>query len=1212
MEADDAGTGLLGEEEEEEEEEDEDMREEGGGGAGPGAAEVDPTAPAGAAGGEGEQAQDAGAEEEDDEISGNDPWVVISSYFEEKGMVRQQLDSFDEFIQNTMQELVSETPEIILFPDRDPTKNKNVIKFGQVYLSKPMITEADGSFGMQLYPNDARLRNLTYAAPLYVDIEHHTESSKKAYSKMMVGKVPIMLRSTYCVLAEKTDQDLAELGECQYDQGGYFIVNGGEKVIVAQEKMSHNHVYVFQKKPPSKYSFIAEVRSCSEVGYRPISTTYLKMLARAEGKASKSSSQCIRATIPYIRKDIPIIVVFRALGFVADRDILEHICYDFNDHDMMELLRPSLEEAAVIQDQNVALDFIGKRGSTVGVLQEKRIRYAREVLQKELLPHIGVAEHSETRKAYYFGYCIHRLLMVALGRRHEDDRDHYGNKRLDLAGPLLGGLFRVLFHKLAKDAKLYLQRHVDHGKSDLPIVGAIKTRTITKGLQYSLATGNWGVSNKQSTRSGVAQVLNRLTYTSTLSHLRRLNTPIGREGKLAKPRQLHNTHWGMICPVETPEGGAVGLVKNLALMAYISVGSSSAPIIEFLEEWNMENLEELSSPSIIPQAYKVFMNGVWLGIHRQTDKLVPVLRDLRRCGDVSPEVSIVRDIAAQELRLYTDSGRCCRPLFIVGEGQKLKIKKSHIREMQANPENFKWQELLANGLVEFIDVEEEETTMIAMFPSDLLSAKNPNPYCRTYTHCEIHPSMILGICGSIIPFPDHNQSPRNTYQSAMGKQAMGMYVTNFQYRHDTMGHVLFYPQKPLVITQAMQHLQFRDLPAGQNTVTAIACYSGYNQEDSIIMNQSAIDRGLFRSMFFRSYQDHLRSNDEEFDKPTRDTTRLRRSNYDKLDPDGFVPPGILVTGEDVIIGKTAQLSERDAEATSGARAQRYTRRDCSTPLRASECGIIDQVMLTTNEEGYKSAKVRVRSVRIPQIGDKFSSRHGQKGTVGMTYRQEDMPFTVEGISPDIIVNPHAIPSRMTIGQLIECLQGKVAAVTGDEGDGTPFTDCSVEHISNALRQCGYEMRGREVLYNGHTGRKLEAQIFIGPTYYQRLKHMVDDKIHSRSRGPVQVLARQPLEGRSRNGGLRFGEMERDCQISHGAAAFLKERLFEVSDAYNVHVCDLCGLICTASLSKNTFSCKSCRNNTQISQVRMPYACKLLFQELMSMCIAPRMTVATSE
>ncbi|EFJ26753.1 hypothetical protein SELMODRAFT_148107 [Selaginella moellendorffii] len=1162
--------------------------------------------------------------DEEEEITQEDAWAVISAYFEEKGLVRQQLDSFDEFIQNTMQEIVDESSEIEIKPEsqHNPGRNNEYsgettfkIKFGQIYLSKPMMTESDGETAT-LFPKAARLRNLTYSAPLYADIikyvtrkgeDGEEDTEQEELPKVFIGKVPIMLRSSYCTLYQNSDKDLTELGECPYDQGGYFIINGSEKVLIAQEKMSTNHVYVFKKRQPNKYAYVAEVRSMAESQNRPASSMFVRMLSRAGAKAG-SSGQYIRATLPYIKQEIPIIVVFRALGFVADKDILEHICYDFSDTAMMELLRPSLEEAFVIQNQQVALDYIGKRGSTVGVTREKRIKYAKDILQKEMLPHVGVGEYCETKKAYFFGYIIHRLLLCALGRRAEDDRDHYGNKRLDLAGPLLGSLFRQLFRKLTKDVRAYLQKCVDNGK-EVNLAYAVKAKTITSGLKYSLATGNWGQANSGNARAGVSQVLNRLTYASTLSHLRRLNSPIGREGRLlAKPRQLHNSHWGMMCPAETPEGQACGLVKNLALMAYITVGSAANPILVFLEEWSTENFEEIS-PAVIPNATKIFVNGAWVGIHREPEHLVKTLRQLRRQVDVNTEVGVVRDIRLKELRLYTDYGRCSRPLFIV-EKQRLLIKKSDIRALQQKEagENG-WHELVSKGFIEYVDTEEEETTMISMTISDLVNARlNPEEaYSDTYTHCEIHPSMILGVCGSIIPFPDHNQSPRNTYQSAMGKQAMGIYVTNYQLRMDTLAYVLYYPQKPLVTTRAMEHLHFRQLPAGINAIVAIACYSGYNQEDSVIMNQSSIDRGFFRSIFYRSYRDEEKKAGtlvkEEFERPNRETTTgMRHGSYDKLDDDGIAPPGTRVSGEDVIIGKTTPLVQDE----TGTQAQRYSKRDQSTCLRHSESGMIDQVLLTTNADGLRFVKTRVRSIRIPQIGDKFSSRHGQKGTIGMTYTQEDMPFTQEGITPDIIVNPHAIPSRMTIGQLIECIMGKVAALMGKEGDATPFTDVTVDNISKALHKCNYQLRGFETMYNGHTGRRLSAMIFIGPTYYQRLKHMVDDKIHSRGRGPVQILTRQPAEGRSRDGGLRFGEMERDCMIAHGAAHFLKERLFDQSDAYRVHVCEHCGLIAIANLKKNTFECRSCKNKTEIVQVHIPYACKLLFQELMAMAIAPRM------
>lgn len=1165
--------------------------------------------------------------------------MVISSFFEAKGLVRQQLDSFDEFIQNTMQEIVDENSRLIIETSSavagvdSELPKRFEIEFGQVYLSKPTMTEADGST-QPMFPNEARLRNLTYAAPLYMDMRKRTlellenpatgeveenELEVEELSKVFIGKVPIMLRSKFCVLNDLSDRDLIELGECPYDQGGYFIINGSEKVLIAQERMATNQVYVFAKQQPSPIAFMAEIRSAQERGSRQVSTLVVKMLSRSSERGS--SGQYIRTTLPYIKQDIPIVVVFRALGIVADRDILEHICYDFEDAQMLELLKPCIEEAFVIQEQSVALDYIGKRGMTVGSTREKRIKYARDILQKEMLPHVGTQDFVETKKAFFFGYMIHRLLLAALERCDLDDRDHYGKKRLDLAGPLLGFLFRILFRKLSRDVGKYLQKCIDTGR-EFNLTLAVKSNTITSGLRYSIATGNWGEQKKAMlSRAGVSQVLNRYTYASTLSHLRRCNTPIGREGKLAKPRQLHNTHWGMVCPAETPEGQACGLVKNLALMTYISVGSSSEPILRFLEEWTMENLEEIS-PQVIPDATKIFLNGCWVGIHRDPEHLVRTLKKLRRCGDINMEVSIVRDIRDRELRLFTDSGRCCRPLFIVDEeSQRLLLLRDHIIRLQGgldgDAEPLDWDGLVSGGVVEFVDVEEEETIMCCMTPEDLAETRrSADPYTTKYTHCEIHPSMILGICASIIPFPDHNQSPRNTYQSAMGKQAMGIYATNYQLRMDTLANVLYYPQKPLVTTRSMEYLHFRELPAGQNAIVAIACYSGYNQEDSVIMNQSAIDRGLFRSLFYRTYTDQESAatgtqgqGAEMFSRPNRETTlRMRHGTYDKIDSDGLVAPGTQVGGEDIIVGKIAPLTEATGEEL-GQRTAAHTHRDVSTPLRSTEHGIVDQVMVTTNADGLKFTKLRVRSKREPQMGDKFASRHGQKGTVGITYRQEDMPFTAQGITPDIIINPHAIPSRMTIGHLVECLLGKVSSLTGNEGDATPFTDVTVEAISQALAGCGYQQRGLEVMYNGHTGRKLAAQIFIGPTYYQRLKHMVDDKIHARARGPLQILTRQPVEGRSRDGGLRFGEMERDCMIAHGASHILKERLFDVSDAYRVHVCDICGLLAIANMRKNVYECRSCRNKTQISQINVPYAFKLLCQELMSMNIATRLMVS---
>ncbi len=1159
-------------------------------------------------------------------IEQRDSWRVISAYFNEHGLVRQQIDSFEDFIENTLQEVIDNSLPMEAKRETPPSDPQNYqyaktkIKFDQIFIGQPEYREPDGSTE-NLFPRTARLRNLTYSAPLVlriteyeVDVNEDKDESEReniTSQKTMrfpFGTVPIMLRSKFCQLSKekaKDDRAIMELGECPFDQGGYFIINGSEKVLIAQERMASNHVYCFTTSKAGQTMHYAQIRSAQEGSSKPTSTLEVRHYPSA-GKGSMLSGSVFRASIPLIKAEIPIMIVFRALGHVSDREILEHICYDFSDNEMMELLRPSLEEALWIQDQEVALDFIGKRGEAVGAPRDKRVRFASQLMQKDFLPHLGDEPMNESKKAFFFGYMVHKLLQTILGRRELDDRDHYGNKRLDLAGPLMGNLFRQLFEKLRKDSQRTLQRQVRDGK---PFNAAfhLNGKPIQDGINYSLATGNWTIQKGATgARTGVSQVLQRLTYQSTLSHLRRLNTPIGRDGKIAKPRQLHNTLWGMICPAETPEGHACGLVKNLALMTHISVATSTGPIEQLLSDLGVESLDEISSSSI-PDATKIFLNGNWHGISHSPYNVVEYLRTMRRRDQLPSDVSAVWDMKDREIRLYCDSGRCCRPLYIV-ENQELLIRKEHIIKIIDG--EYGWLDLLRLGLIEYIDTEEEETVMVSMNVDNVSRRAKTN--IATYTHCEIHPAMILGICGSVIPFPDHNQSPRNVYQCAMGKQAMGIYTTNFQLRMDTLAHVMYYPQQPLVTTRSMDYMYFRQLPAGINVVVAICCYSGYNQEDSVMMNQSAIDRGLFRSMFYRTYIDKEEKRphgQEEFERPSAQITvgMRRHSEYDKIEPDGLVAPGTRVSGDDIIIGKTVPLPVNAIRGTGDSRQQRQTKRDTSTAVRSSETGIIDKVMLSTHDTSLKFTKVRFRSTRVPQIGDKFSSRHGQKGTIGMTYQQEDMPFTMEGITPDIIINPHAIPSRMTIGQLIECLLGKYVALVGAEGNATPFdNENQVEQLASMLHECGYQRHGNEVLYNGHTGRRLQAQVFIGPTYYQRLKHMVDDKIHSRSTGPVENLTRQPVEGRARDGGLRFGEMERDCMIAHGAAQFLRERLFHHSDKYRVHVCDFCGLIAIANLRKNAFECRGCKNTVQISQVYIPYACKLLFQELMAMCIAPRM------
>ena len=1172
--------------------------------------------------------EDMVIDDEDEEINDKDSWKVIRAYFKQHGLVSQQIGSFNQFVGKNIQEIIDENKTISIEVDTNYSRKdaddetKYELSFSQSRIAaNPQFIEINTNVENKIFPNDARVRNLDYLSELSLDViwreKKKSGVNERTYANVNIGKIPIMVRSKYCSLNDKSDTERVAVKECEFDQGGYFIIGGGEKVIVAQERMATNFVYVFNKKEQSGYSWQAEVRSNIDGSNRP-PVLFAVKISKKNTHLKNNLGGLITARIPYVKADIPIVILFRALGLESDKDIMDYIIFDEEDNSFKELLRPSLEYASEYRGKAECLEYIGNKATRgEDSREEERIKRAEDILRNNMLSHVSIERGNENKKAYFIGYMIYRLGNCSLGRAFGDDRDHYGKKRLDMCGVLLSGIFRQLFRRFTKRAETSLKDQIKHNKKGtINLESAFDKNIITGGMKYALATGNWG-QNKvgQVQKTGVAQVIQRLTFMSSLSHLRRVNTPLEKTGKITKPRQLHNTHWGMLCPAETPEGQSCGLVKNLSLMTFVSVGSPAKMIQETLDNYpDFQKLSEVH-PSDIRGRSKIFINGSWIGITEKPELIMEKLMNQRRRGIISKEISIVNNFVNKEIRIYTDSGRTQRPLFIVEsyknknneDALRLKITKKNIRDLEDNKIDF--DSLIDNGIIEYLDVEEEESSMIAMKIDDLVSHRD---YCFTYTHCEIHPAMILGVSASIIPFPDHNQSPRNVYQSAMGKQAIGIYSTNFNMRMDTLAYLLFYPQRPLVVTQSMEFLKFKDLPAGINAIVAIMCYTGYNQEDSVIMNQSSIDRGFFRSAFFRTYNSEekreAKLKRETFEVPDKSNcTGLRHGSYTKLDGEGLIAPGTRVSGDDIIIGKTGLCKMEDDDENDTIITK--TKQDISEAIRPSESGIIESVMLTTDREGYKMAKVKCRSVRVPQIGDKFASRHGQKGTIGMTYRQEDLPFTMEGITPDIIVNPHAIPSRMTIGHLIECLSSKVAALRGLEGDATPFTDVTVDSISADLHKLGYQKYGNETVFNGFTGRKIDMLIFFGPTYYQRLKHMVDDKIFSRARGPVQILTRQPTEGRARSGGLRFGEMERDCMISHGAALFLKERLVDVSDKYRVHICENCGLIAQANLQSQRYECKNCNNvNFNISQVYIPYACKLLFQELMAMHIAPRMNL----
>ena len=687
-----------------------------------------------------------------------------------------------------------------------------------------------------------------------------------------------------------------------------------------------------------------------------------------------------------------------------------------------------------------------------------------------------------------------------------------------------------------------------------------------------------------------------------MSHARRISTPTDKSGKLIPPRKLHNTCWGFLCPAETPEGQSVGIVKNLSYMTHVTIHSNSTPLHEYIMP-HVIDIQELEAKDMFDKI-KVFINGAWVGISENPVELYTMLKDKKYKGIINIYTSIVFDYKMKEIRVCNDAGRISRPLLKV-KNNNILLTNTIIKGLKENKLN--WDQLFTDctineSVLEYIDPEEQSWSLISVAPADL---KKQTDEIYKYTHCEIHPSTIFGILASCIPFPEHNQSPRNCYQCAQSKQAMGVYVTNYENRMDKTAYVLNYPTRPLVDTRTMNLIKLNEIPSGTNVIVAIMTHTGYNQEDSLLFNKGSLDRGLFVATIYHTEKDEDKqkiNGDEEIRcKPDASKTKgMKFGNYSKVNNKGVIPENTLVENRDIIISKVTPIKENRNDHTKVIKFE-----DQSKIFRTTEETYVDKNYIDRNGDGYNFAKVRLRTIRKPVIGDKFSSRHGQKGTIGNIIQEEDMPYTKFGVKPDIIINPHAIPSRMTIGQLKETVLGKTLVSLGLFGDGTSFGNFEVGDICKELQKVGYESNGNELMYNGLTGEQLECSIFMGPVFYQRLKHMVNDKAHSRSIGPMVNLTRQPAEGRSRDGGLRFGEMERDCMISHGASRFTRGRMYDSSDKYQVHVCKKCGLIASYNDEMHIHHCRTCDNRSDFAYVEIPYACKLLFQELTTMNISPR-------
>jgi DNA-directed RNA polymerase II subunit RPB2 len=1305
------------------------------------------------------------------------PWKVIQRLFEDdpQMLVRHHIDSYNDFFGKGIFKIFRERNPIILQKEQDPdTQEFNLrceLYLGgkngdKVYFGKPIIYDDDREHYM--FPNEARLRNMTYGTTIHYDVDvvfkiavpdtegsgggstgtgtgTRIEVTTATLERILLGRFPIMVQSNHCILHGLEPKARFYMGECKNDYGGYFIIDGKEKTIISQEKFADNMLYIRENNEDNVYTHAADIRTVSEDASKPERTLSVRIVAPTTMLTNKQ----IVVNIPNVRSPVPLFIVMRALGVLSDRDIIEFCLLDLDENaELVDHFIPSIHDANKIFTQEGAIKFIAT------LTKSKTIPQVHDILMNYFLPQVG--ETNYIQKAYFLGNMVYKLLRVSLKIDAPTDRDSFKFKRIELSGALIYDLFKEYYALQQQHIRLSMDREYfkDPKKYEKNFIGLIqmnyqeffRERIVENGFKKAFK-GNWG-STEHTKRIGVIQDLNRLSYNSFLSHLRKINLPMDSSAKVVKPRMLHGSQWGMIDPVDSPDGANIGFHKHLAFGTRITNQCSAYPMTLWLREVVKMQLLEECTRMFLHYTTKVFVNGTWVGAVTRPEETMRLIRLHRRNALIPIYVSCCWDIKSNEIHIFTDAGRLCRPIFYIDEETgRPSYDKEEILEMirggkasweqmttgftaksdptfQASHCNYytidelygrandtsalsakqtvaedvarvntieDFRRLKATqAIIEYIDTSETESTLISMshkFERPLTNQDGGGkkqsasesesgsdsgsdsehegegegthpPHRRRsrsrsrrhsshrkrarvlssdgkqYTHVEIHPSLLMGVMGNQICFPENNPVARNVFGCGQAKQAASIYHSNYQVRIDKMGVVINNGEVPIVKSRYLDLINHEEHPCGFNAIVAIMSFNGYNVEDSILFNEASIKRGMFRITYYNMYE--AREESSSVRGAQRDTrfANIQKEgaigikpgyDYSYLDDNGLIRENTEMDDKKVVIGMGSVSIHNDGGQM----------RDMSVMPKKGQLGFVDKAFMTEGETGFRIGKVRIREERFPSIGDKFCSRCGQKGTVGLIIPENDMPFTKDGIRPDIIINPHAIPTRMTIGQLIESLMGKACVLHGGYGNCTAYTNNGTKHESfgSVLTEYGFHSSGTEVLYNGMTGEQIKSDIYIGPTYYMRLKQMVKDKINYRSQGPRTQLTRQTVQGRANDGGLRIGEMERDGILGHGAAHFLNESLMVRGDEYYMAVCNKSGMIAIYNPTQNLFMSPMVDGPIQFSGsltdaassgsgsgasvvhmtkfgrsfsiVRIPYCLKLLMQELIVMNVQMR-------
>ncbi|CAG7873230.1 unnamed protein product, partial [Brassica rapa] len=1091
-----------------------------------------------------------------------DKFQLVPEFLKVRGLVKQHLDSFNYFINVGIRKIVRANSRIT--STLDPSI---YLRFKDVRVGEPCILSI--SMAEKLNPHMCRLADMTYAAPIFVDIEYvhgsHGQTTISAKDNVIIGRMPIMLRSCRCVLHGKDEEELARLGECPLDPGGYFVIKGTEKVLLIQEQLSKNRIIIDCDK---KGNINASVTSSTEMTK---SKTVIQM-----------DKEKIYLFLHQFVKKIPIIIVLKAMGMESDQEIVQMVG---RDPRFSASLLPSMEASIMatyfcfhecisegVTTRQEALDYLEAKVKKSSYGPPEKDGKALYILRALFLAHVPVRDNNYRQKCFYVGVMLRRMIEAMLNKDAMDDKDYVGNKRLELSGQLISLLFEDLFKTMTTEAikKVdgILQKPTRASRFDFSqCLTGEKNHNISFGLERTLSTGNFDIKRFRMHRKGMTQVLTRLSFIGSMGFITKISPQFEKSRKVSGPRSLQPSQWGMLCPCDTPEGEACGLVKNLALMTHVTTDIEEGPLVAMCYKLGVTDLEVLSAEELhTPDSFLVIFNGLIIGKHRRPQYFANSLRRLRRAGKIGEFVSVFINEKQHCVYVASDGGRVCRPLVIADNGVS-RVKQYHMKELQDGVRTF--DDFIREGLIEYLDVNEENNALIALYEGSPKKMKD-------ITHIEIEPFTILGVVAGLIPYPHHNQSPRNTYQVGYDK-----------------------------------------LGAGQNATVAVMSNTGYDIEDAIVMNKASLDRGFVRCIVMKKFvaicQKYGNDAVDRILRPQRTGPDAEKMQI--LDDDGIASPGEIIRPNDVYINKQVPVDTRNNITSQQSDSQyRPAREYFKGP--EGETQVVDRVALCSDKNGNLCIKCIIRHTRRPELGDKFSSRHGQKGVCGTILQQEDFPFSERGICPDLIMNPHGFPSRMTVGKMIELLGSKAGVSSGRFHYGSAFGEESghadkVEEISKTLVKHGFSYCGKDLLYSGLSGEPLQTYVFMGPIYYQKLKHMVLDKMHARGSGPRVMMTRQPTEGKSKNGGLRVGEMERDCLIAYGASMLIYERLMLSSDPFEVQVCRACGLLGYYDYKLKKAVCSTCKNGDSIATMKLPYACKLLFQELQSMNVVPRLKLVES-